>query len=76
LENPGSLRFEELCTLARQLGFTHERTRGSHFVFTTEGLRRPLCFQRCDGMAKSFQVRQLLEVARDLGRIEDREDAP
>jgi len=76
LANPGSLRFEELCMLARQLGFTHDRTRGSHFVFTTEGLRRPLCFQSYDGMAKRFQVRQLLDVARELGRIEEQEDAP
>jgi hypothetical protein len=71
LANPASLRFNELCTLATQLGFVHDRTKSSHFIFKRDGLRRPLNFQEVDGCAKPFQVRQLLDAARELGLIDE-----
>jgi len=67
LEHPSALRFEELCSLAEQLGFAHVRTRGSHAIYAHENMRIPLSFQRVGGMANPFQVRQLLAAARELG---------
>lgn len=71
LENPASLRFQELCGLALQLGFVHDRTRGSHHIFVHDNLLRPLNFQDMDGMARRYQVKQLLDAARELGLIEE-----
>lgn len=71
LANPAGLRFEELCALAEQLGFVLDRTKGSHFIYKHKGLRRPLNFQNVDGKAKPFQVKQLLDAARELGLIEE-----
>jgi hypothetical protein len=71
LAKPAGLRFEELCTLAVQLGFVCDRARGSHFIFKHHRLRRPLSFQEVDGEAKPFQVNQLLDAARELGVIEE-----
>jgi len=71
LANPASLRFAELCALAEQLGFVRDRTRGSHFIFKHRGLLRPLNFQDVHGDAKPFQVRQLLDAARELGLIDE-----
>jgi hypothetical protein len=71
LADPATLRFQELCNLALQLGFLHDRTKGSHFIFKCSGLLRPLNFQDVDGLAKAFQVKQLLAAARELGLIDD-----
>jgi hypothetical protein len=71
LASPSSLRFKELCTLATQLGFVFDRTRGSHFIFRHDRLRRPLNFQDVAGNAKPFQVQQLLDAAREIGIIEE-----
>lgn len=71
LAGPSVLRFEELCKLARQLGFEHDRTRGSHHIYKHPGLRRPLNFQNLGRMAKPFQVRQLLDAARELGILDE-----
>jgi hypothetical protein len=67
MEHPTALRYEELCSLAEQLGFVHVRTRGSHAIYMHEDMSRPLSFQQVGGMAKPFQVRQLLAAARELG---------
>lgn len=48
-----SIRFTELLTLLRSLGFT-ERTRGSHHVFRKEGVAERITLQRDDGMAKPY----------------------
>ena len=71
LENPGSLRFNELCKLAEQLGFVLDRIRGSHFIYKHRNLRRPLNFQNVNGEAKPFQVKQLLEAAEELNLIKE-----
>jgi len=71
LADPASLRFQELLSLARQLGFVHDRTRGGHFIFKHHELLRPLNFQDVNGMAKPFQVKQLLNAAHELGLISD-----
>ena len=57
-----SVRYEELCTLLARLGFA-ERQRGSHRIFSRDGVAEILNLQpRADGTAKPYQVRQVREV--------------
>ncbi|HOS43006.1 MAG TPA: type II toxin-antitoxin system HicA family toxin, partial [Armatimonadota bacterium] len=53
--------FSELCALLRSLGFT-ERIRGSHHIFTREGVVEILNLQPLGHHAKPYQVRQVREL--------------
>lgn len=58
------IRFEELCALLRSLGF-YERRRGSHRIFTRQGIAEIINLQsRPDGSAKPYQVKQVREIVR------------
>jgi hypothetical protein len=57
-----NIRFTELCSLFRRLGF-HERIRGDHHIFTRTGVEEILNLQPRDGgQAKPYQVRQVRDV--------------
>jgi len=59
--NPKGLRFSELQRLCKGIGMMHARTKGSHLIYTMEGLPLPISIQKTkDGKAKPFQVRQVL----------------
>jgi hypothetical protein len=63
---PHMLRFDEALRLSRQLGFEKVRHVRGHRI-----LRHPVlaCFslqEGPDGQAKAWQVRRLLEAAREL----------
>jgi len=62
INNPGGLRFQELTLLARALGFELARQRGSHHVFHHAAVTELLNLQDVGGMAKAYQVRQLLKL--------------
>jgi hypothetical protein len=65
--NPSSLRFAEACQLAEGAGFELARQRGSHRVYKRPGLLRLLNLQPArNGMAKAYQVRQLLVAIDEL----------
>jgi len=76
-QNPLDLTFEEAVSLAKQLGWEEQRTRGSHKVFhhplapkIRDLYPRPLNLQRGkDGKAKSYQVRQMIQMAVAMGII-------
>lgn len=54
-----NIRFAELCGVLTRLGFD-ERTRGSHHIFTRDGVEEIVNLQpREGGMAKPYQVRQV-----------------
>lgn len=53
-----NIRFSDLCALLRRLGFD-ERIRGSHHVFTRDGLGEILNLQPIGSDAKVYQVRQV-----------------
>lgn len=54
-----SVRFDDLCKLLSALGF-QERTRGSHRIFTRDGIAEIVNVQpRRDGTAKPYQLRQI-----------------
>ncbi len=56
-----NVRFSELALLMRDLGF-EERVRGSHHIFTREGVGEILNLQPRGSMAKPYQVRQVRNV--------------
>lgn len=60
--NPASVRFQEICLLAEHLGFTKRGGKGSHIVYEKDGVEEILTFQDRKGMAKPYQVKQLLAV--------------
>lgn len=53
--------FDELCQLLRRLGF-EQRVRGSHHLFTKQGIKEKINLQKDDGKAKVYQVRQVRSV--------------
>ena len=55
------IRFHDLCTLLRRLGFT-ERVKGSHHIFTRDGIDEILNVQPKGTMAKPYQVKQVRRV--------------
>ena len=56
-----NIRFDDLCSLLRHLGF-EERIRGSHHIFRRQGVEEKINLQRDDNKAKTYQVRQVRAV--------------
>ena len=65
--NPAGLRFEELTALAELAGFRRRRIRGSHQIYSREGIPVLLNLQEVRGMAKPYQVRQLVALIEAYG---------
>jgi hypothetical protein len=53
-----NISFEGLCALLRWLAF-EERIRGSHHIFTRDGVAGILNLQPRGGQAKPYQVKQV-----------------
>ena len=62
LSSPASLRFDEARALVRAFGFHLSRISGSHHMFRRPGLRVLVNLQDRNGMAKAYQIRQLLNI--------------
>lgn len=60
-DSDANIPFEGMRTMLHRLGF-HERTRGSHYIFTQEGVDEILNLQPKGGQAKPYQVKQVREV--------------
>ena len=56
-----NIPFEGLCQLLRRFGFD-ERIRGSHHIFTKEGVEEILNLQPKGRQAKPYQVKQVRAV--------------
>ncbi len=56
-----NIPFELLCQLLRALSFD-ERIRGSHHIFSKEGIEEILNLQPKQGKAKAYQVKQVRDV--------------
>lgn len=77
ISNPANIWFEDALKLAEQMGWREVGGSGSHRVFRHPKATpikgrfpRPLNLQRGkDGKAKAYQIRQLLEMAREMGII-------
>ena len=69
LNNAGSLKFSEICRLAKYFSYTLDRQKGDHDVYTRPGVKGIQNFQNWGGNAKPYQVRQLLNALREQGDI-------
>jgi hypothetical protein len=56
-----NISFDSLCQLLCSLGF-EERIRGSHHIFSKEGVEEILNLQPKQGKAKAYQVKQVRDV--------------
>ena len=60
-KSDANIRFDELRALLVALGFG-ERVRGSHHVFSKEGIDDQINLQRDGSKAKPYQVKQVRSV--------------
>ena len=67
--NPKGFPFSQFLTLIKALGFVHDRTSGSHLIFVHPDALVPLVNVQPskDGMAKPYQVRQVLDLVDTYG---------
>lgn len=56
-----NLSFDELCRLVSNLGF-EERIRGSHHIFSKEGIEEIVNLQPQGNNAKPYQVKQIRNI--------------
>ena len=56
-----NIAFSDLRNLLRNLGF-EERIRGSHYIFTKEGVEEILNIQARGSKSKPYQVKQVRQV--------------
>jgi len=66
-----NISFAEMCQLLHRLGFD-ERVRGSHHIFTKDGVEEILNLQPKGAKAKPYQVKQVRNVIlkHKLGGVE------
>lgn len=57
-ESDANISFDELCHLLRRLGF-RERVKGSHHIFTRDGIDEIINIQPKGKVAKTYQVAQV-----------------
>jgi hypothetical protein len=73
--SPNNFRFDDLCTLAKDVGFKKRKGSGTgHYIFKhpdIHGLEALMAFQEVDGKAKPYQVKQLLSVIGDYNLLEE-----
>jgi predicted RNA binding protein YcfA (HicA-like mRNA interferase family) len=60
--SPASCRFTEIQRLLGAFGFHLSRVTGSHHIYTHPGIPELVNLQSVKGMAKAYQVRQLLRL--------------
>jgi predicted RNA binding protein YcfA (HicA-like mRNA interferase family) len=62
--NPKGVSFDELASLVKAVGFEHDRTSGGHMIFVHPvAAIPPVNLQPANnGMAKPYQVRQVLDI--------------
>jgi hypothetical protein len=56
-----NIRFDELCSLLIHLGF-EERTKGSHHIFSKNGMDEIINVQSIGSSAKPYQVKQVRQI--------------
>lgn len=69
-----NISFADLCQLLLRLGFD-ERIRGSHHIFTKDGVEEILNLQAKGAEAKPYQVKQVRAVILRYKLAGDKDDA-
>ena len=64
--NPGNVIFDDAVTWLLSWGFTDRAGKGSHRVFTHPDYNGKLTFQRVNGMAKAYQIKQALKAIKEI----------
>jgi len=54
--------FADLISLLKMLGFVHDRSNGSHFIFKHPRVPEPVVIQEFHGKAKPYQLRQVRDI--------------
>ena len=57
-----NVKFHALINVVELLGFTLDRTRGSHHIFIHPNLPEILNLQNINGQAKPYQIKQLVKL--------------
>ena len=60
--DPAACRFGEIQRLVEGFGFHPSRVTGSHHIYTHPGIPELVNLQSVKGMAKAYQVRQILKL--------------
>jgi predicted RNA binding protein YcfA (HicA-like mRNA interferase family) len=63
-KSDNNFSFSEFVTVIIHAGYRHERTTGSHAVFSHPTFPTVNIQPRSDGKAKSYQMRQVREILR------------
>jgi hypothetical protein len=67
-QNPKGIRFTELCKVCDHYFGNARRSGGSHRIYKTPWIGDPrVNIQNSKGMAKAYQVRQVLKAIERLG---------
>jgi hypothetical protein len=70
--NPAGVRLEDACTLAEKFSFRRRKSKGHGRIYKRKGFPRLLNFQEAgNGLAKRYQVEQLLDAIDELGGTPD-----
>ena len=73
-ENPGGVRFADLCKVCDHFFGQARQTSGSHRVYKTPWIGDPrVNIQSSKGYAKAYQVKQVLKAIERLEIERDRE---
>jgi len=62
LDRRGIVTFRELQALLKRLGFSFDRTKGSHHIYVHPRIPRPLSIQPKGNQAKRYQLNQLRDM--------------
>ncbi|MFH1066442.1 MAG: type II toxin-antitoxin system HicA family toxin [bacterium] len=56
-----NMDFEAMCSMLRHVGF-QQRTKGSHFIYSMEGVEEILNLQSKNGKGKPYQMKQVRDM--------------
>lgn len=59
-----NIRFSDLCYFVEHLGFECRQKGTSHAVYSMDGVDEIINLQERDGMAKPYQVRQVIKIVK------------
>ena len=62
VNTPQNIRFNEFKLLLGHYGFQYKSAKGSHLVYKHSEFKRMQTIQDKNGMAKTYQVKQFLEI--------------
>ena len=60
--NPNNVDFKDFIRIIDAFGFILKRSHGSHFIYKKPGVSQLINVQNVNGKAKSYQVRQFLDI--------------